>query len=158
MKNFITIISIFNILFIFACSSSQETTNNGEAGEEEIYIFDDPVTDVAEESDTVAASEVPKDTVNYVRDDFPEVETTSTAPESYFIVQVGAFTTKEKADTFVKENQKEITYPMEVTYSSKVNLFVVWLPKFTSREEAESVRNNLWIKEKFKDAFILTVQ
>ena len=169
MKSYLSIFAVLIIFLLSACSSSQETTssNNEAAAKEEIYVFDDAEVDTSAET-TVAkdVQEMPKDTVaNFIRDDEPEVEEnitnqeeTVSQPTSYFIVQVGAFSTKDKADTFVKENQKVITYPMEVQYSAKVNLFVVWLPKFNSREEAESVRNSLWKKAKFKDAFIITME
>lgn len=158
--------SLVIILFISACSSSQEATGNEENSKEEIYVFDDAGTELPQTTDSVDTDESVEDTVNFIRE--AEAADTTVLVDSntasleqtaeQYIVQVGAFSTKDKADTFVKENQKEITFPMEVKYSSKVNLFVVWLPKFNSRDEAENVRNTLWNNVKFKDAFIITLE
>jgi hypothetical protein len=45
---------------------------------------------------------------------------------------------------------------MEYFYSDSVKLWVVQLPPFSNREDAETVRNNLWQMKEFKDAFIVT--
>ena len=145
-------------MLLAACSSTQETTKTDDPSKEEIYVFDDPVTDVSIETDSTQTKpvEIKQDTLNFVRDEPVEISE-NIKPVTYYIVQVGAFTTKDKAEVFIRENQKDISYNIEVQYSSKVNLFVVWLPKFTTKEEAENVRNILWQIEKFKDAFIVIV-
>jgi hypothetical protein len=71
---------------------------------------------------------------------------------------VGAFTTKERAEQFVKENKSKIPYELTISFSKSVNLFVVQLPSVDTRESAESLRNEIWNLPPFKDAFILTIQ
>ncbi|MEW6701117.1 MAG: SPOR domain-containing protein, partial [Bacteroidota bacterium] len=73
-----------------------------------------------------------------------------------FFVQVGAFTSKERAQSFVKENQAKIDYEMSISFRDQVQLYVVLLSPFATREDAESVRNSLRQIASFKDAFIIT--
>lgn len=141
------------IIFLSACSTTQETTKE-EPAKEQIYVFDDAGTDTTINTTSIEVPELPKDTTNFVRDEIAQTDT-NIPQEGSYAVQLGAFSTKDKADIFVKENQKDVPYNLEVQYSTKVNLFVVWLPKFSTKAEAETVRNDLWAKDKFKDAFIV---
>ena len=152
-------LKLFFILLLFtACSSVKESTEEiGKGNKEEIYVFDDSGSDAQIESDSFTSEAIIDTSENFIRDEVDSNVTIENQHESAFTVQLGAFTTKSKADSFVKENQNEINYKMEVQYSKTVNLFVVWLPKFTTKEEAENVRNILWQIEKFKDAFIVIV-
>lgn len=130
---------LISLLFA-ACSSSKEVTQEEPKSEEpEIYVFDD-ATDVQTDSSEVVEEPVPQPQPIYVMK---------------YYVQVGAFTSRERADSFVEENRDKITYPMNISYSDDVMLYVVQLPAFDSREQAERVRNELWKMESFNDAFIL---
>ena len=71
---------------------------------------------------------------------------------------MGAFSTKDKAEKFVSENKSKLTYGTVISYSESVKLFVVQIPGFTTKEEAEKVRNKLWETAVFKDAFIVTLE
>lgn len=140
---YLSIIILLTVFIFAGCSSSSETTGNEEQnGSQEIYVFDD-----------VAA----EDTMNIVETDSVEVDVNnSTDTTKHFIVQVGAFKTKAAAEKFVESNIKKINYEMQITYSEIVNLYVVQLPAFENRLEAESIRNKLWTTKNFHDAFILT--
>ena len=81
-----------------------------------------------------------------------------TPVEYEFYVQIGAFTSQDRADKFVKENQSKLNYNMDISFSNEVKLWVVRLPVFASREEAEKVRNDLWNSGDFDDAFIVTLE
>jgi len=140
-KNLI-LLSLVLIIMISACSSSEETTgSNQEESQPEVYVFDD-VTE-AEDTTQVATEAIP-------------VEQVTDSNEIKYYVQVGAFTTNERAQQFQKENSSKISYPMNISYSDDVKLFVVQLPPFPNRAEAERVRNELWQISVFKDAFIVT--
>ena len=129
-------------LFISSCSSSEDTTESSkEESQAEVYVFDD----VTENEDTTTA----------VTEQITEQPVVESYITQYF-VQVGAFTTKERADQFYKENSSKISYPLNISYSEEVKLFVVQLPPFTTKAEAEKVRNELWQNVIFKDAFIVT--
>ena len=131
------------IVLLFGCSASQETTETAqETKEPEVYVFDD-VTDVTQ--DTTEVEPLPEPPVNY-----------NTPKTTQYYVQVGAFTSRGRAEQFVKENAAKLDYIMDISYSDDVKLHVVQLPPFNTRAEAETVRNRLWQTEVFKDAFILT--
>ncbi len=147
MKKILYIFTFLIILIFSACSSSEETTKESEQSEKpEIYIFDD-VTDSQSE---------PADTSEMVNTPIETIEENNTETGIKFYVQIGAFTTKERADAFVSENSSKVDYPLEISYSENVKLYVVQLPPFTSRSEAEKVRNYYWQSGLFEDAFILT--
>jgi len=142
------------ILSLYACSSTGEAQKSQEEkAAQDVYVFDS--VSPTEDSLTAAKDSVPNvvpDTVNIERN----LNSILKKNVKYF-VQVGAFTTRARAERFVTLNKEKITFPMEITYNEKVKLFVVRLPFFRSREEAEKVRNALWKSDDFKDAFIVTV-
>jgi len=150
MKQLVIQNKIFIFLFLMiisaACSSSKESTSNNN-DENEVYVFDD-VTDM--DTTSHEAIEV---TVEQ------KVESSSyTSPaeaEEKYIVQVGAFSTREKAENFLKEMKNKLNYQLNILPSEKVGLFVVQLTPFSTRGEAEKVRNELWNMTQFGDAFIV---
>jgi len=125
------------IIIITACSATEQTiSTKEEVEEEEIYVFDDIEKDAVELENRI-------------------LEETKTL---VYIVQVGAFSTKEKAEQFVKENQSKLTQKMSIIFKNDVNLYAVQLPELETREEAERLRNNLWQIPVFSDAFIITIE
>ncbi|OGU47025.1 MAG: hypothetical protein A2000_11090 [Ignavibacteria bacterium GWB2_36_8] len=120
-----------------SCSSSIEQTRQEEGSEdEEIYVFDDSP------------------------EDKPEVENESLEKEnSYFLIQIGAFTTRRRAQLFADESKNKLGREVTVSYSSDVNLFVVQVDKkFVTKKDAELVRNQIREKEEFKDAWIVSIE
>jgi len=86
------------------------------------------------------------------------VKTEQTVNVKKFIIQLGAFTTKERADAFINENKSKTELVMNIIYREQIKLFAVQLPPFATKEEAERTRNNLWQVPSFKDSFIITVE
>lgn len=134
MKNFIhLIVSVSLLILFFSCTPAEETTKK-----EEVYVFD----------------EVP-------------VENTITPPptgeypaltETYFVVQIGAFTTKDRAENFAESSRKKVLNEISISYRETVNLYVVQIvPFYRSRQEAEMVRDNLRRITDFNDAWIVTI-
>jgi len=120
-----------------SCSSSIEQTRQEEGSEdEEIYVFDDSP------------------------EDKPEVENKSFEKEdSFFLIQIGAFTTRRRAQLFADESKNKLGREVTVSYSSDVNLFVVQVDKkFVTKKDAELVRNQIREKEEFKDAWIVSIE
>jgi cell division protein FtsN len=158
------IIPYLLLSFVFACSSGEKASKNTSNSNDETYVFD-AVGNVAEketknEKENEAITEIP-DSVQTQEEKTEEEETKEeveeTIQEPLYFVQIGAFQTQEAAEEFVKEakellNNQELT----ITFSDKVDLFVVQLPPFKDKKEAEKVRNRLWRYDKFKDAFIVT--
>jgi len=133
--------------FLFACSSSEKSIQQTNKKEPEVYVFDDVTkVDSAKVEKPKEVQPVPE--VKEQKEEQPIIKK--------FIIQVGAFTSNERAQAFVKENQSKIEFVMNIKFKDQVKLYVVQLQSFATRDEAEKVRNNLWLLPVFKDAFILT--
>lgn len=140
MKPLFSILVLIFITMFTACSSSEEAAKTTqEEAQPEIYIFDDV-------GDTNAAATMTEET--------PVVS--SDTKTTQFFVQVGAFTTRDRADDFVKLKSPQTNYQLNITYSEEVKLYVVRLPAFSTRAEAEKIRNEFWQSGLFNDAFIVT--
>jgi cell division protein FtsN len=137
-KIFYSFLSLLLVFILSSCSTTEQTTVKTEkTGEDSVYVFD----------------EVPQDSTPVIQSEKPAENT----PSTYYIVQVGAFTTREKAETFAAGSRGKIQHEVIIIYSNSVNLFVVQLTElFSTRAEAEKVRNELWKMPEFKDAWILT--
>lgn len=143
---------IFLTAFLFACASSEETTQQPPKKEPEVYVFDD-----VNKVDTSKAKQPKKN------EPIPEIKEEKVEKEPQpinkkFFVQVGAFTSKERAQSFIKENQAKIDYEMSISFRDQVQLYVVLLPPFVKREDAEKAKNSLRQITSFKDAFIITIE
>lgn len=136
MNNIKLALFLFPILFLISCSSSiEETRDEGVGNEDENYVFDD--------------SPLSKDNTE---EELPEEE------KSFFKIQIGAFTTKQRAEVFAEESEKKLGREVEFSYSSSVNLFVVQLKeKFYTKQNAETIKERLKEKEDFKDAWVVSV-
>jgi len=129
------ILKIFTLgvlLFLaVSCSSSKQNTDD-EGGDDDVYVFD----------------EVPLDDSN----------NTQNAPEELnynFFVQIGAFTTRTSAQDFLENSTNLLNDELEIKYNDKTELYAVRLKKmFSSRTEAEKIRNEIRQNDKFKDAWI----
>lgn len=157
MKPAIKIILFAITMFAAACSTSQQTAESENQSKPEIYIFDDV--------EKVDSNIVAEDSIK-TENEHPQVLDLKQVSDSVdikqkmtkYIVQVGAFSTKQRADKFVNENQSKLNLRMNITFNNQTNLFVVQLPFFDNRESAENYRNNLWQNPVFKDAFIITIE
>ena len=127
---------LFNnfIIFFIGCTASQQNTDD----EKQIYVFDEvPVEKTIEPPKT---------------GEYPNIVS------SYYVVQIGAYTTEEKANAFAEISRIKTNYKSSVVYSENLKLYLVQIiPFFKSRTEAEEVRNNLWKLTEFVDAWIVTV-
>lgn len=134
MKKFICFVIPFTLVFLLiACTPSEETTKK-----EEVYVFDEVPSE-----NTIT----PPTTGEY-----------PTLSETYYVVQIGAFTTKKRAEDFADLSRKKLLNEISISYSEKVNLYVVQIvPFYKSRQEAEMVRDNLRQNPDFNDAWIVTI-
>jgi len=153
MKNkklYVVIIFIYSILFA-ACSTTQQTTKETEQKTEvatkkdSLYVFDQ-----------VPAVQPVKDTT---KAEFQKNIEPQSLGATFYLVQIGAFSTKEAANEFAGKSRTRISEEIKVSFNPSVNLFVVQLAhQFPSHEEAEAERNILWKMPEFKDAWIVTEQ
>lgn len=159
MKKFYFVIITIIAAFLTACTSSEQTQSDPK--EQEIYVFDDVEKldtlqnrAVEQVQDSVSISEPAQlDSVNNIN---ISTDTLSNSVKQEYIVQVGAFSTKERAEQFIQENKVKSKYELILSFSEKVHLHVVQLNPFPTKEEAEAARNELWETPIFKGAFIIT--
>ena len=104
--------------------------------EDEIYVFDE-----------VPIDDVPADEV-----ESPEIKRT-------YIIQIGAFSSKENADKFAEESTMLLSEEIEVDFNERISMYVVTLSRvFNSREAALYERNKLWQFNQFRDAWLREVK
>ncbi len=154
-----TFVFIIVLIFVVACSSTKESTKQTKVSADEVYVFDD-VSDVPD-IDTTLTHEAVEVTVKQKVQPTPPPVTqsqqsiTTTVEENSYAVQIGAFSTRDKAENFMKNIQNSIDYPLSIKFVEKTGFYTVRLTSFKNRKEAEKVRNNLWNNSKFSDAFIV---
>ncbi len=156
LKHFSFLISISIVLFI-GCSASEETTKQTEKKEPDVYIFDDIQKDEVKINDTTKT--IP--TVEEIKVEPVKSNPVKTEPivsVKKFIIQLGAFTSHERAQTFINENKSKTELSMIIIYRDQIKLYAVQLPPFATREEAEKIRNDFWQIPSFKDAFIISTE
>ena len=146
------------IAFLFACTSAEQTTEQTEKRPPEVYVFDD-----VKKAEEPKIAETPKveEPKAEVKPEPPKAEPTITeaAPAGKkFTIQIGAFTTKERAETFVREHQSKTSLPLNITLNGTTNLFVVQVPLYKTKEEADLIRDNLRKFAPFNDAFTVSVE
>lgn len=119
--------------FIIGCSGSEESM---EENKEEVYVFD----------------EIPEEPTTF--NETPQI-TKEVKFQTMYAVQIGAFTSLEAAEEFYQLSKKSVKQELKVEFSSNVGLFIVYVKPFLIREDAEKLRNELWKKKEFADAFVL---
>lgn len=142
-------LSLLITILVFGCSASEVTTEQSDKKEAEVYVFDDIPT---QDSTSFAESETIKKDSELKTEQKPVTESIS----KKFTVQVGAFTSKERAELFIKENQSKTSFPLSMMYVTQNQLFAVQIPPYNTKEEADKIRDVLKKFPAFKDAF--TVQ
>ncbi|HOI30128.1 MAG TPA: SPOR domain-containing protein [Melioribacteraceae bacterium] len=143
---------------IIGCTASTETTQ--ENREPDFYVFDDVEKIDTVKSEPEAAEKVMSDSTAKAIVDTTVIpaEKEIVPAEVKYIIQLGAFSTRERAEQFIIENQSKISFLMNLTQKGPNKLYTVHLSPFKERVEAESVRNTIWKIPVFKDAFIVTEQ
>ena len=146
MKRIISSLStlILFSLLLSACSSTQQTTQTKTEPKDSLYVFD----------------KVPVDTTKPVilSKEAAPAEESQNIQTPYYLVQIGAFTSKDRAQEFVDKTQSLLNQQVKITLNPDINLFVVRLAKiYTTHDNAEKVKDNLRQQEAFKDAWVVTV-
>jgi cell division septation protein DedD len=119
------------ILPLAVCSSPEKTVKEKKA--DSTYIFD----------------QVPPE-------DFYIFETPPEKKDVLYVVQIGAFSTLDRAKQFADKSRLKLKKDIKVNYNDRNNLYVVHIhPPFNSKSEAEGYRNELWNIDDYNDAWIL---
>jgi cell division septation protein DedD len=144
--------SFIPLLAFFACTSVEETTKEVEKKQPEVYVFDD-----VSKVDTSKA-QLPKPEIKSAPKVEQVVPEQPTATTKKFTVQLGAFTSKDRAETFIKENQAKTSLPLTISFNGQTKLFAVQLPAYNTKQEADVIRDNLRKFDAFKEAFTAVVE
>jgi cell division protein FtsN len=141
MKKLAVLIFSFAVILLLPSCSPKEVTKDNTPKNDSTYVFD----------------QVPKDTTKHVVVNSP-AENIPVKGSPQYIVQMGAFSTKDKAETFTAMAKQKLNREMVINFNSEKNLYIVQLdPPFSSRPEAEQVRDNVKQFQEYKDAWIVTV-
>ncbi len=123
------------VLFLsfVTCSTTEKTIKEVKA--DDTYVFD----------------EIPPE-------DYYTFETPVEKNNVSYIVQIGAFSTLERAKKFADKSRLVLQKDIRVNFNEKNNLYVVQIhPPFKSKIEAEKYRAELWKNDDYNDAWILVV-
>ena len=134
-KIFFVVLIIF--CFFISCSSSEETQlKKQEVETDTVYVFD----------------EIPPE-------DIFEFETPVQQPMDVYVVQIGAFSSFNRAKEFADQSWNKLNTEIKVEYKQAKNLYVVWIyPPFQDKRSAEGYLNEIQKSGEFKDAWIVTVE
>jgi cell division septation protein DedD len=126
---------VFALLILNSCSSSKETQEKKQVADS-LYIFD----------------EIPPE-------DIFKLESPTQQSVDVYVVQIGAFSSLERARDFAAQSQSKLNREIKVEFNEKKNLYVVWIhPPFQEKSAAENYKSELWNYEEFKDAWIVTIE
>ena len=113
------------------CSTTERTVK--EVKTDDTYIFD----------------EVPPE-------DYYTFKTPIEKSDAAYIVQIGAFSTLERAKQFADKSRLQLQKDIKVNFNDRNSLYVVQIhPPFQSKTEAEKYRDELWKNDDYNDAWIL---
>jgi hypothetical protein len=124
------------LLFSVSCSSSKQNTDE-DSSNNDVYVFDEVPVDDSQPSDILPAKEI----------------------ERNFVIQIGAFSSKQNADKFAEESKIILSEDVNVEFNERINLYVVTLSRiFNSRIAAVNRRDELWRYKEFSDAWLKEVK
>lgn len=135
-------------LFLFACSASEDIQEQSDA-DDNVYVFDDAQT--KPDTNETVTFELPPPVEEVQEPEQP------TIVYDYY-VQVGAFSTKDRADKFISKAQKLTSEPLNVFYDNEKKYFLVQTNLLSERAPADILLKELLKQEEFKDAFIRKVR
>ena len=140
MKILAGLIFSFAVILLLPSCASKEVTKDNTPKKDSVYVFDQISPDTVKQK-------IP-----------PQVENTTVQTPSY-VVQIGAFSTRENAESFSAIAKKKLNYDMTIKYNDIIKLFVVQLtPPYTLRPEAEKVRDEIKQFQEYRDVWIVTVE
>jgi cell division protein FtsN len=142
------VFSFFFVIIIHGCTLTDEATKDSRKNLD-VYVF--------EETTKQVTTEIKKDSLIVNEKSVEISDIPKTDSEQTFIVQVGAFTSRERADQFIRENKSKVDKQMLIVYRQDINLYAVQLPAFSNKTDAEDAKNQIGKIPQFKGAFIISL-
>lgn len=119
-----------------SCSSSSEEIKTTTTTTDTNYVFD----------------KIPPEDIYQIEK--PEL---TRSADTVYIIQIGAFSTMDKAKEFADFSRLKIKKDIKVDFNQRKNLYVVLVhPAYKSKQEALIFRNELIRFEEYRDAWIIT--
>jgi len=141
MKKLAGLIFSFAVIMLLPSCTSKEVTKDNTPKKDTVYVFDQ----VAPDKETKQVTPP------------PPVENQTIGTPQYF-VQIGAFTTRDKAETFSATAKKKLNHEISIKFNDEKKLFVVQIsPPYSSRPDAEKVRDEIKQIPEYSDVWIVTV-
>jgi cell division septation protein DedD len=132
---FFTIIFFSTILCVLiSCSSASKETRVTKQSVDTSYVFD----------------KVPPENIY-------TFETPEKSPDTIYIIQIGAFSTLERAKEFSELSRVNLNKDIKVEYKEEKKLYVVQIfPYYNDKKKAEAYRRELLNYVGYSDAWIVT--
>jgi cell division protein FtsN len=141
MKKLAGLIFPFVVILLLPSCTPKEATKDNTPKKDTVYVFD-----------RVAPDTVVKQVYT------PPVETPTYGTPHYF-VQIGAFSTRDKAESFSATAKQKLNHEFVIKFNEDKKLYTVQVsPPYTSRPEAEKVRDDIKQVPEYSDAWIVTVE
>ena len=122
------------VYVLTSCSSSSNEIKTTKQVIDSIYVFD----------------EVPPENIY-------TIENKEETPDTIYIIQIGAFSTLERAKEFSEFSREKLKKDIKVEYKEKKKLYVVQIyPYYSDKKKAETYRSELINYDEYKDAWIVT--
>lgn len=135
MKNFyfITLLVAGVLFFLNSCSSSSEDIQIKKQETDSLYVFD----------------EIPKE--DAIKFQSPIIF----KPIDHYVVQVGAFSSEERAAEFAEFSRQKLNREIRVEYDEIKKLFLVQVyPPYKNKSEALLFRNDIGVYPEYRDAWV----
>ncbi len=141
---------------ISSCSSFQgceEEEKEVKDTPEEVYVFDE----VSNTKKNQEIDDLKKEVDNSLNTNKTEVSSNNTITSgSAFYLQLGAFSALNKAEQYIKENASKVPFTMSIVYNNKTGFYNVRSTQYSTKSEAQMIKEGFWRQNMFKDAFIVT--
>ncbi len=142
MKNVFLLFGSFLMLVYFAGCSSQPAENSQDKASQKPVI------------DTLKVVEAPDTMKTEAKADSIDIPS-----GKKFTVQIGAFTTIDKANSLSSEAGKVFQKDFVVSYNDVIKLYVVRsIPLFDTKLEAESLKAEIQKIKGYEDAWVVTLE
>lgn len=145
--------AILPALFLAGCASAPKVVEEKKNEPvEDVIVMDDAA------SDSVAhdlPDETEKPEVKDIAEAPPVQEAKVSEESTSYYIQVGAFKTIGKAESFAKKLKGKVNQELSVRYNSKVDLYVVRLQPVSSRDQADALLARIRRVKELADAFIV---
>lgn len=159
------LITIILSLFIVSCSifkGSEKDENITDEKVEDVYVFDEVTDTKNEQEDTKELNEkvdsLLVDNAEKAKQNTNDVdeELSKTYDGDVFYLQLGAFTTLERAEQFKNKVDSKVPFKLSIIFNTKNSLYTVRSSPFSTKQEVQEIKDEFWKKNMFLDAFIVS--